>query len=47
METYMPILTVKVSAKTSKDFTAQIGTLLLDLTSRILKKKAGGDGDRD
>jgi 4-oxalocrotonate tautomerase len=39
METYMPILTVKVSAKTSKDLTAQIGTLLLDLTSRILKKK--------
>jgi 4-oxalocrotonate tautomerase len=39
METYMPILTVKVSAKTSKDLTAQIGALLLDLTSRILKKK--------
>jgi len=35
----MPILTVKVSAKTSKDLTAQIGALLLDLTSRILKKK--------
>ncbi|NDA47556.1 MAG: 4-oxalocrotonate tautomerase [Alphaproteobacteria bacterium] len=35
----MPILTVKVSGKTSKDLTAQIGALLLDLTSRILKKK--------
>jgi len=35
----MPILTVKVSGKKSPEMTAQIGELLMDLTSRILKKK--------
>lgn len=35
----MPILTVKVSGKKSQDLTNQIGNLLMDLTSRILKKK--------
>jgi 4-oxalocrotonate tautomerase len=35
----MPILNVKVSGKKSQDLTCQIGELLMDLTSRILKKK--------
>lgn len=35
----MPILTVKVSAKKSQELSNQIGALLMDLTSRILKKK--------
>ena len=35
----MPILTVKVSGKKSQDLTNQIGNMLMDLTSRILKKK--------
>jgi 4-oxalocrotonate tautomerase len=35
----MPILTVKVSGEKSQDLTNQIGALLMDLTSRILKKK--------
>lgn len=35
----MPILTVKVSGKKSRELTNQIGDLLMDLTSRILKKK--------
>jgi 4-oxalocrotonate tautomerase len=35
----MPILTVKVSGKKSQEMTCQIGELLMDLTSRILKKK--------
>ena len=35
----MPILTVKVSGKKSQELTNQIGDLLMDLTSRILKKK--------
>jgi 4-oxalocrotonate tautomerase len=35
----MPILTVKVSGQKSQDLTNQIGSLLLDLTSRILRKK--------
>lgn len=35
----MPILTVKVSGKKSQELTKQIGELLMDLTSRILKKK--------
>lgn len=35
----MPILTVKVSGKKSQETTKQIGELLMDLTSRILKKK--------
>ncbi|MEO6096718.1 MAG: 4-oxalocrotonate tautomerase family protein [Fibrobacteria bacterium] len=35
----MPILNVKISAKKSPELTAKIGELLLDLTSRILKKK--------
>lgn len=35
----MPILTVKVSGKKSQEMTKQIGELLMDLTSRILKKK--------
>lgn len=34
----MPILNVKVSARRSPEMTARISTLLLDLTSRILKK---------
>ena len=35
----MPILNVKVSAKKSPELTGQIAELLLDLTTRILKKK--------
>jgi 4-oxalocrotonate tautomerase len=35
----MPILNVKVSGKKSQELTNQIGELLMDLTSRILKKK--------
>ena len=35
----MPILTVKISGKKSPDLTKQIGAMLLDLTSTILKKK--------
>lgn len=35
----MPILNVKVSSDPSPDLTSQINTLLLDITSRILKKK--------
>lgn len=35
----MPILNVKVSADPSRDLTSQINSLLLDITSRILKKK--------
>jgi 4-oxalocrotonate tautomerase len=35
----MPILMVKVSGKKSQELTRQIGELLMDLTSRILKKK--------
>ena len=35
----MPILTVKVSGKKSRDLTARIADLLMDLTGRILKKK--------
>ena len=35
----MPILNVKVSAKKSAALTKQISELLLDLTTRILKKK--------
>lgn len=35
----MPILTVKVSGKKSQELTNCIGNLLMDLTSRILKKK--------
>lgn len=35
----MPILNVKVSAKKSLELTQKIADLLLDLTSRILKKK--------
>ncbi len=35
----MPILNVKVSAKKSPELTQKISDLLLDLTSRILKKK--------
>lgn len=35
----MPILTVKVSGKKSKELTQQIGEHLMDITSRILKKK--------
>ncbi|HJV75161.1 MAG TPA: 4-oxalocrotonate tautomerase family protein [Noviherbaspirillum sp.] len=35
----MPILNVKVSAKKSPELTMQISELLLDLTTRILKKK--------
>lgn len=35
----MPILNVKVSAEPSRDLTSQINSLLLDITSRILKKK--------
>lgn len=35
----MPILNVKVSAKKSPELTKQISELLLDLTTRILKKK--------
>ena len=36
----MPILNVKVSASKTSVLTAQINDLLLDITSRILKKKA-------
>jgi 4-oxalocrotonate tautomerase len=35
----MPILNVKVSATKSPELTKQISELLLDLTTRILKKK--------
>lgn len=35
----MPILNVKVSAAKSPELTGQISELLLDLTTRILKKK--------
>ncbi len=35
----MPILNVKVSAKKSPEMTKSISSLLLDLTTRILKKK--------
>ncbi len=35
----MPILNVKVSAVKSPELTRQISTLLLELTTRILKKK--------
>lgn len=35
----MPILTVKISGKKSQELTSQVGKLLMDLTSRILKKK--------
>lgn len=35
----MPILSVKVSGTKSPELTRQISELLLDLTSRILKKK--------
>ena len=35
----MPILTVKVSGKKNQYLTMQIGSLLMDITSRILKKK--------
>ena len=35
----MPILNVKVSAAKSPELTRQIADLLLDLTTRILKKK--------
>jgi 4-oxalocrotonate tautomerase len=35
----MPILNVKVSAKQSPELTKKIAELLLELTSRILKKK--------
>lgn len=35
----MPILNVKVSAKKSTEMTKSISGLLLDLTTRILKKK--------
>lgn len=38
MEIDMPILTVKVSGKKSQNQTNEIGTLLMDLTTRILKK---------
>lgn len=39
MEIDMPILTVKVSGKKSQNQTNEIGRLLMDLTTRILKKK--------
>ena len=35
----MPILNVKVSATKTPELTKQIAELLLDLTTRILKKK--------
>lgn len=35
----MPILTVKVSGPKSADVTRRIGDMLMELTSRILKKK--------
>ena len=35
----MPILNVKVSAKQSREMTESISTILLELTTRILKKK--------
>jgi 4-oxalocrotonate tautomerase len=37
----MPILNIKVSAKKSPEMTKQISAILLDLTTRILKKKPG------
>jgi 4-oxalocrotonate tautomerase len=39
MEYEMPILNVKVSGGKSPELTRQISELLLDLTTRILKKK--------
>lgn len=36
----MPILNVKVSAEKSPEMVKQISDLLLDLTSRILKRNA-------
>jgi 4-oxalocrotonate tautomerase len=39
MEETMPIINVKVSAGKSSELTKQISDLLLDLTTRILKKK--------
>jgi 4-oxalocrotonate tautomerase len=39
MENLMPILNVKVSVPKSRETVAQISELLLELTSRILKKK--------
>jgi 4-oxalocrotonate tautomerase len=41
MENLMPILNVKVSVPKSRETVAQISELLLELTSRILKKKRG------
>lgn len=35
----MPILNVKLSAPKSPELTRQVNELLLDITSRILKKK--------
>lgn len=35
----MPILNVKVSSEPSPELTSQINSLLLDITSRILKKR--------
>ena len=35
----MPILNVKIAAEKSPELTAQIAAVLIDLTSRILKKK--------
>ncbi len=35
----MPILTVKISGKGSRELTQSIGDFLMDTTSRILKKK--------
>jgi 4-oxalocrotonate tautomerase len=35
----MPIINVKISAKKSADLTKKVADLLLDLTTRILKKK--------
>lgn len=34
----MPILNVKISAKKSPDMTTKVSTILLDLTTRILRK---------
>jgi 4-oxalocrotonate tautomerase len=39
MESEMPILNVKVSGEKSPELTRQISELLLELTTRILKKK--------
>ena len=35
----MPILNVKIAAEKSPELTAQVTAALVDLTSRILKKK--------